>query len=86
MLHTYCLVWNIQLTALQYNETVYNYAKFATNMIGGCLDQIAECRATNRTSFSDYAICSEAADMCRDNVESPYYSYVTPSTALLFPR
>ena len=48
---------------------------FAYNMIGGCADQIAECQTTNRTSFSDLAICSEAQSMCRDNVESPYYNY-----------
>lgn len=57
------------------NDTVYNYMKFATNMIGGCLDQINYCRATNRTSPADLAICSEAQSMCRDNVESPYYNY-----------
>jgi carboxypeptidase C (cathepsin A) len=44
-------------------------------MIGGYLEQVKLCRGTNRTSFSDYAICTEAAGMCRDNVESPYYSY-----------
>ncbi|TVY83356.1 Carboxypeptidase S1-like protein B [Lachnellula suecica] len=27
------------------------------------------------TSPADYAICTEAEDMCRDNVESPYYFY-----------
>nr|POE54182.1 carboxypeptidase s1 like a [Quercus suber] len=27
-----------------YNDTVYSYAKFANNMIGGCQDQIANCR------------------------------------------
>jgi len=44
-------------------------------MIGGCLQQVEWCRGTNRTSLSDLAICTEAADMCRDNVESPYYYY-----------
>ena len=28
-----------------YNETVYNYAEFATSMKYGCLDQINICRA-----------------------------------------
>lgn len=58
-----------------YNDTVYNYAKFAAHMSGGCLDFVQECRATNRTTFSDNVLCQEAADMCRDNVESPYYHY-----------
>ncbi|RDL36781.1 Carboxypeptidase [Venustampulla echinocandica] len=58
-----------------YNETVYNYAKFATHMIGGCLDQIESCRKTNRSALADFAICTEAANLCRDNVESVYYSY-----------
>ncbi|KAE9978357.1 hypothetical protein EG327_007427 [Venturia inaequalis] len=57
------------------NDTVYNYMKFAAHMIGGCLDSIKSCRATNRTSPADLAICSEAQSMCRDNVESPYYNY-----------
>lgn len=42
--------------------------KFANSMPGGCQDQIAFCKATNRTSMVDYAICTEAQDMCRDNV------------------
>ncbi|KAF2096817.1 peptidase S10, serine carboxypeptidase [Rhizodiscina lignyota] len=58
-----------------YNDTVYNYAKFAAHMVGGCLDLTNECRQLNRTTFSDFVFCSEAADMCRDNVESPYYNY-----------
>lgn len=57
------------------NDTVYNYAKFATYMFNGCLQQIDFCRSTNRTSLSDYAICTEAENMCRDNVEGVYYSY-----------
>ena len=58
-----------------YNDTVYNYAKFATYMSNGCLDQVELCRATNPTTLSDYAICTEAENMCRDNVEGLYYSY-----------
>ncbi|PBP17883.1 hypothetical protein BUE80_DR011453 [Diplocarpon rosae] len=59
------------------NDTVYNYQKFALcrNMISGCLDQIDHCRVTNRTTFADQAICTAAENMCRDNVEGPYYSY-----------
>ncbi|KAK6437400.1 hypothetical protein LTR95_006409 [Oleoguttula sp. CCFEE 5521] len=70
------------------NETVYNYAKFALNMIGGCLAQITQCRgAAANGGFNastqipssalpaTFALCSEAQNMCRDNVESLYYSY-----------
>ncbi|OJJ88898.1 S10 family peptidase [Aspergillus glaucus CBS 516.65] len=57
------------------NDTVYNYMKFANSMSNGCQDQIASCKQTNRTSLVDYGICTEAANMCRDNVESPYYQY-----------
>lgn len=74
-----------------YNDTVYSYAKFANNMYNGCLDQIKQCRAAAEGNTSYYhadapiteaeltpgviQICNEAADMCRDNVESPYYYY-----------
>ncbi|RMZ67042.1 carboxypeptidase s1 [Pyrenophora seminiperda CCB06] len=74
-----------------YNDTVYSYAKFANNMINGCLYQIAVCRAAAEGNTTYYhtdrpitpaqltpgvlQICNEAADMCRDNVESPYYMY-----------
>jgi carboxypeptidase C (cathepsin A) len=74
-----------------YNDTVYSYAKFANNMYNGCLAQISVCRAAAEANASYYhvdapitqaeltpgvlQICNEAADMCRDNVESPYYYY-----------
>jgi carboxypeptidase C (cathepsin A) len=74
-----------------YNDTVYSYAKFANNMFGGCRYQIALCRSAAENNGSYYhtdrpitgveltpgvqQICNEAADMCRDNVESPYYYY-----------
>ena len=49
--------------------------KFACYMENGCLEQISFCRYTNRTSLADLAVCTEAEDMCRDNVEGPYYAY-----------
>ena len=74
-----------------YNDTVYSYAKFANNMYNGCVYQIGLCRAAaeGNTTFYHYdkkitqvdltpgmkQVCNEAADMCRDNVESPYYFY-----------
>lgn len=42
--------------------------KFANSMPNGCQDLIAACKKTNRTSLIDYAICTEATNMCRDNV------------------
>ncbi|EPS26027.1 hypothetical protein PDE_00963 [Penicillium oxalicum 114-2] len=57
------------------NETVYNYMKFANNMPNGCQDQVMSCKYSNRTSMADFALCSEATNMCRDNVEGPYYQF-----------
>ncbi|KAJ5628335.1 hypothetical protein N7490_010563 [Penicillium lividum] len=57
------------------NNTVYEYMKFANEMPNGCQDQVATCKATNRTSLSDYSLCTEATNMCRDNVEGPYYTF-----------
>ncbi|KAJ6109737.1 Peptidase S10 serine carboxypeptidase [Penicillium sp. IBT 16267x] len=57
------------------NKTVYDYMKFANEMPNGCQDQVAMCKATNRTSLSDYSVCTEATNMCRDNVEGPYYTF-----------
>ncbi|EAW15089.1 S10 family peptidase [Aspergillus clavatus NRRL 1] len=57
------------------NDTVYNYMKFANEMPNGCQDLVEVCKITNRTSLADYAICTEATNMCRDNVEGPYYAF-----------
>ncbi|TGO56392.1 hypothetical protein BCON_0078g00070 [Botryotinia convoluta] len=58
-----------------YNDTVYNFAKFALNMDNGCLDQIGFCRATNLTTAAEQAICTEAENLCRDTVEGVFYTY-----------
>lgn len=86
--HYYEFAVNNSYGIKAYNDTVYNYAKFATYMPNGCLDQINTCRyaaangefnySTPISSQSDpsvFSICSEAQSMCRDNVESLYYSY-----------
>lgn len=52
--------------------------KFANEMPNGCQDQVAFCKATNRTSLSDYSLCTEATNMCRDNVGT--YLSSKPST------
>lgn len=44
-------------------------------MLNGCLDQVDLCSQADTTTLSGQAICTEAEDMCRDNVESPYYYY-----------
>ncbi|KEF59060.1 carboxypeptidase D [Exophiala aquamarina CBS 119918] len=55
------------------NDTVYNYMNFAVNMPNGCLDQVTYCYYADQTTLGGQAVCAEAANMCRDNVESPYY-------------
>ncbi|KAI9802779.1 MAG: hypothetical protein M1833_001378 [Piccolia ochrophora] len=57
------------------NDTVYNYMKFSCFMANGCLDQVEQCRRMNRTTQVEQAICAQAGNMCRDNVEGPYYQY-----------
>ena len=57
------------------NQTVYDYMKFACFMSNGCLDQVDYCRQANRSTAVGKDICAEAANMCRDNVEGPYYAY-----------
>ena len=57
------------------NDSVYSYMKFAAYMIDGCLDQCAACEAVNRSTDVGMQICFQATDMCRTNVESPYYYY-----------
>lgn len=57
------------------NDTVYDYMNFACYMANGCLDQITFCAAANVSTLSGQAVCTEAENICRDNVESPYYSY-----------
>ena len=53
-----------------YNDTVYSYAKFAYYMQNGCRDQIDYCAGVDQSTLDGQAVCTEAADMCRDNVES----------------
>ncbi|EXJ90300.1 carboxypeptidase D [Capronia coronata CBS 617.96] len=57
------------------NDTVYDYMTFACFMHNGCLEQIELCAEADTTTLSGQAVCTEAEDMCRDNVESPYYYY-----------
>ena len=57
------------------NDTVFNYMSFACHMINGCLDQLSFCAAADTTTLNGQAVCTEAENMCRDNVESPYYAY-----------
>lgn len=57
------------------NDTVFDYMNFACHMNNGCLDQVALCSIADVTTLNGQAVCTEAEDMCRDNVESPYYYY-----------
>ncbi|KAL8243701.1 hypothetical protein R6Q59_009959 [Mikania micrantha] len=58
-----------------YNQTVYDYAEFALNFDGGCLAQIEACYQTNQSTLLGAGVCTEAGNMCRDNVEGPYYYF-----------
>ncbi|ETN42933.1 uncharacterized protein HMPREF1541_02091 [Cyphellophora europaea CBS 101466] len=51
------------------NDTQYEYAKFALNMPFGCLEQVEFCRSADVSTDVGKAICTEAGNMCRDNVE-----------------
>ena len=55
------------------NDTIYDYMNFAAHMSNGCLDQIELCYYADPDTYVGKAVCTEAANMCRDNVESPYY-------------
>lgn len=58
-----------------YNQTVYDYATFALNWDNGCLAQIGYCYMANQSTLVGQAVCTEAENMCRDNVETPYYVF-----------
>lgn len=58
-----------------YNDTIYQYAKIALNMPNGCLNLVEYCRAADRDTQAGQSLCSEAASMCRDNVEGVYYNF-----------
>lgn len=57
------------------NDTVFNYMNFACHMDNGCLDQVQLCALSDTTTLSGQSVCTEAENMCRDNVEGPYYEY-----------
>ncbi|KAH7062194.1 putative carboxypeptidase S1 [Macrophomina phaseolina] len=58
-----------------YNDTIYQYTQIALRMPNGCLDLVTYCRQADRSTLSGQALCSEAASMCRDNVEGAYYNF-----------
>ena len=59
-----------------YNQSVYDYTQYALKNPGiGCLDQISYCYYTNQSTLVGQAVCTEAGNQCRDNVESVYYAY-----------
>lgn len=59
-----------------YNQSVYDYTQYALYNPGiGCLDQISNCFYTNQSTLVGQGVCTEAANQCRDNVESVYYAY-----------
>lgn len=58
-----------------YNQSIYDYTQIALNMPNGCLQQIEYCYLTNQSTLVGQAVCAEAANMCRDNVEGVYYAF-----------
>lgn len=58
-----------------YNQSVYQYSQYALYMSYGCLQQLEGCFEVDQTTLSGQAICAEAANMCRDNVEGLYYNF-----------
>ncbi|KAH8890858.1 carboxypeptidase C [Thozetella sp. PMI_491] len=59
-------------------DDVYTHMNFSCYMRNGCLEQISRCREAiqyARNSIETTAACVEATNMCRDNVEGPYYEY-----------
>jgi hypothetical protein len=74
-----------------YNDSIYSYAITANTMPNGCLAQISNCILTAQSLNGGYVdgkvivsaskfpsldvICSEAQDICRDNVEGVYYNF-----------
>ena len=64
--------YNISL----YNESIYDYTQIALNMPNyGCLAQVQSCAVVDRSTLSGKAVCTEASNMCRDNVEGLYYAF-----------
>ncbi|PKS10615.1 hypothetical protein jhhlp_002370 [Lomentospora prolificans] len=60
------------------DEKWVDYMTTACYMTNGCLDQLWRCGQSygeDTNSDTTRALCSQAASMCRDNVEGPYYSY-----------
>lgn len=58
-----------------YNDSVLDYVEMALNNPNGCLAQIEYCYLANTSDIVGMAVCTEAENMCRDNVEGPYYVY-----------
>jgi carboxypeptidase D len=58
-----------------YNDTIYSHTKFSYSMPNGCQNQIEDCRSVSPDDLAYHAICSEAQNMCRDNVEAMYYYF-----------
>lgn len=59
-----------------YNQSIYDYTQIALKApVFGCLGQIEACYYANQSTLVGQAACTEAANQCRDNVESPYYAF-----------
>ena len=57
------------------NDSIYTFMKTAAIIPGGCLDYVAYCAESDRTTFDGMSTCSSATAICRSLVEGPYYEY-----------
>ncbi|KAJ5093198.1 hypothetical protein N7456_009059 [Penicillium angulare] len=57
------------------NDSVYSFMKYANEMPEwGCLAKIQTCKTADLSTPYGKAICAEAAVICKDAVQGPYYA------------
>ena len=57
------------------NESIYEFAKTAYWIPGGCRDFILYCTQSPKDQVGGQRICQIAAQLCRGLIEEPYYYY-----------
>lgn len=59
-----------------YNQSIYDYTQIALYApVFGCMIAMEYCYYVNQSTLVGQAVCAQAANECRDNVESPYYAF-----------
>ncbi|KAH8652102.1 carboxypeptidase 2 [Xylariales sp. PMI_506] len=64
--------YNNQYGIKAYNETIYNFAKMAFSIPGGCADYLAYCAGSDLSTPDGLSSCAQATAVCRSLVEGPY--------------